>query len=426
MNMSNEEKKINLAVSRRRYAKLTSKKEKSLFLDQFCATTGLERKHAIKQLRKSGVKRKQGRRRIYGTDSRLLLTEIWKLSGKLCGKLLHAVVPCWLESLNRHGVVDPVVEKQLLLMSASTMDRLLRHAKHRSGRGRRRNENLETNRRRVPLKVDVWPLQTPSEAGWIEADTVAHCGGSMAGSFIWSAIFTDVATHWTEIRCVWNKGAEAVCQRLGEVFSVLPFEIKAMNTDNGSEFLNHHMAKNFPELCPDACHTRSRPYRKNDNAHVEQKNGNCVRRLFGYGRFDQRELVDLMNEIAIFQSLFNNLYSPTQRLLSKRREGRKYIKQFEKLPKTPAMRILECPDIDERHKNQVRLMLAQNDPISLRNTIEMKKRELLKLDYKIANQNKTELTCDISSGRARGLSQKHEASPPKGPPKKARAWCHPL
>ena len=127
-----------------------------------------------------------------------------------------------------------------------------------------------------------------------------------------------------------------------------------------------------------------------------------------------------------FCKSLNNLYSPTQRLLSKRREGRKYIKQFEKLPKTPAMRILECPDIDERHKNQVRLMLAQNDPISLRNTIEMKKRELLKLDYKIANQNKTELTCDISSGRARGPSQKHEASPPKGPPKKARAWCHPL
>ncbi len=301
------------------------------------------------------------------------------------------------------------------------------HREHRGGRGRRRNKSLEANRGLVPLKVDVWPLRTPSEAGWIEADTVAHCGGSMAGSFIWSAVFTDVATHWTEIRCVWTKGAEAVCQRLGEVFSVLPFEIKTMNTDNGSEFLNHHIARSFPELCPDARHSRPHPCRKNDNAHVEQKNRHRVRRLFGCGRFDQSELVEPMNEIAILQSLFDNLHSPTQRLLSKRREGRKYIKQFEKPPKTPAMRILECPDIDGRHKNQVRLMLAQNDPISLRNTIEMKKRELLKLAYKIAGQNKTGLTCKTISGRARGPSRKYEASPPKAPPKKkARAWCHTL
>jgi hypothetical protein len=383
MNMSSEEKKVNLAVCRRRYAQLTTKTEKGLFLDQFCCTTGLDRKHAIKQLRKRRLAVKRGGPRRYDMASRKLLVEIWALSEQLCGKLLHAVVSRWLASLKRRGSVDPAAEGQVLAMSASTMDRLLRHAKHRCGRGRRRGESLKEHRRQVPLKVDVWPERTPAEAGWVEADTVAHCGGSMAGNFAWSVVFTDVSTQWTEIRCVWNKGAEAVCRRAGEVVAVLPFVIKAMNSDNGNEFLNHHMARQFPEFCPAARRTRSRPYRKNDNAHVEQKNGHRVRRLFGYGRFGQAELVETINEIAVLQSRFDNLYCPTQRLLSKCREGRKYIKRFENPPKTPAMRILEDPSIAAHHKSQVRLMLAQNDPIDLLDAIHAKKRKFQKLAYEI-------------------------------------------
>lgn len=226
--MSLAEKKVNLAVSRRRYALLTTKTQKGLFLDQFCFTTGLDRKHAIKQVRKRSLPAKRGHPRRYDMDSRKLLVKIWRLTDQLCGKLLHAVASRWLESLKRRGTVDPAAEKQVLAMSASTMDRLLRSAKHHCGRGRRRAASLLEHRRQVPLKVDVWPEQTPREAGWIEADTVAHCGGSMAESFIWSVVFTDVATQWTELRCAWNKGAEAVCRRVGEVVALVPFKVKAM------------------------------------------------------------------------------------------------------------------------------------------------------------------------------------------------------
>lgn len=429
MNMSLEEKNVNLAVSRRRYAQLTTKTEKGLFLDQFCSTTGLDRKHSIKQLRKRKLPVKRGCPRRYDMNARKLLVEIWKLSGRLSGKLLHAVVLCWLESLKRRGSVDPAAERQLLSMSASTMDRLLRHAKHRcgGGGGRRRSESLQEHRRQVPLKVDFWPECTPNEAGWIEADTVAHCGGSMAGSFAWSVVFTDVPTQWTEFRCVWNKGAEGVCLRFEEVVGVFPFNVQAMNSDNGSEFLNQHMARYFPEFCPDARHTRSRPYRKNDNAHVEQKNGHRVRRLFGYGRVDQAQLVKPMNEIAILQSRFDNLYSPTQRLLSKHREGRKYVKRFENPPKTPAMRILEDPFVDESHKNQVRLMLDQNDPIDLLAAIQAKKREIQKLSYEIEKCAPSEKKhMKTVPGGPAGPPGNAGLCPPKGPPPEARAWCRPL
>lgn len=424
--MSLAEKKVNLAVSRRRYALLTTKSEKGLFLDQFCFTTGLDRKHAIKQVRKRSLPAKRGHPRRYDMNSRKLLVEIWRLTDQLCGKLLHAVASRWLESLKRRGAVDPAAEKQVLAMSASTMDRLLRNAKHHCGRGRRRAASLLEHRRQVPLKVDVWPEKTPREAGWIEADTVAHCGGSMAGSFAWSVVFTDVATQWTELRCVWNKGSEAVCRRVGEVVAVVPFTVKAMNSDNGSEFINSHLARYFPGFCPDASHTRSRPYRKNDNAHVEQKNGHRVRRLFGYARVDHAELVEPMNDIATLQSRFDNLYCPTQRLLSKRREGSKYIKRFENPPKTPAQRILEDSSIDEAHKLKVRLMLAANDPIDLLDGIQKAKRRFARIVYEIELREQIPANAaETTPGGPAGPPGNAGLRPPKGPPQKTSVRCRP-
>ena len=384
--MSNEEKKVNLSVCRRRYAKLDSKKEKGLFLDQFCATTELDRKHAIKQLRKRSEPKKRGRRRTYGTNAQRLLTDIWKLSERLCGKLLHEVVGMWLESLKRKTAVDAEAEKQVLAMSASTMDRLLRSSKHRYGPSRRRRDSLSIHRRETPLKIDVWPTQNPIGAGWVEVDTVAHCGGSMCGNFIWSLTCTDVATQWTEIRCVWNKGAEGIVEELKNIVLVVPFVIKGFNSDNGGEFLNGHLRRYFPTLCPQAIRTRSRAYRKNDNAHVEQKNGHRVRRWFGYGRVDQPELVNAMNEIAKLRSLFDNLYTPTQRLLSKRREGSKYIKRFENPPKTPARRVLEDTSVSLTHKQIVRCLLAENHPLELRHLVERKTKQFAKLEYEVETQ----------------------------------------
>ena len=383
--MSLEEKINNLTVSRRRYAQLSSKKEKGLFLDQFCNTTGLNRKHAIKQLskRNSVLKKRKGRPRHYTMGSRSLLTEIWHFSDHLCGKLLHSVVGMWIDSLKKLKEVDIEAEIQVREMSASTMDRLLRNVKHRTGVSKRRQSSLTEHRRQIPLKIDTWSIDNPNECGYLEADSVSLCGGSARGSYIWVVTVSDVFSQWTEMRCVWNIGAHGVCSRVSEIVKILPFPVIMFNTDNGGEFLNQHLIKNFPELCPNATQTRSRPYRKNDNAHIEQKNGRRVRNLFGYARMDQHELLEAMNELAIIKSTFDNLFRPTQRLLSKHREGRKYIKQFEVPPKTPAQRILEDATVEDYYKEKVKSVLLSTDPIALRTLFYKKVKEFQKLQYLI-------------------------------------------
>ena len=417
MNMSNEEKRVNLAVSRRRYTKLDTKKAKGLFLDHFCAMTGLERKHAIKRLRGRPGAARRGHPRSYDMNACRLLTTIWKLSDQLCGKLLQAVVGMWVESLKRRAQVDAQAERQVLAMSASTMDRLLRSAKHRCGSGRRRRDSLGEHRREIPLKIDAWPDQSPAGAGWIEADTVAHCGGSMSGNFVWSLTFTDVASQWTEMRCVWNKGAAAIVARIEGIVLEVPFSVAGFNSDNGGEFLNDHLKRYFPALCPQAMRTRSRSYCKNDNAHVEQKNGHRVRRLFGYGRIDRPELVEAMNEVATLRSRFDNLYTPTQRLISKRREGHKYIKRFENPPKTPAQRILEDPSVSPEHKLRVRRLLAANDPLELRGIVESKIKQLAKLEYLVETQtHKGDEVGKLPPGGPAGPPGNPGLRSPKGPP----------
>lgn len=211
--MSKEEKCVYLGVMRRRYAWMRRKKARTKVPDEFCGITGLSRKHAIKAL--SPGRRAPGRRGgpPGGTrEGTALLTRLWKLSDMMCGKLLKAVLPELPASVGRREALPEAVCREVLRMSASTIDRRLRRAKAACpDRGRRRRSSLEEHRREIPLKVDVWPDACPKQPGYIEVDTVAHCGGSMAGSFAWTVTSTDVATHWTALEPVWNKGAAGVC-----------------------------------------------------------------------------------------------------------------------------------------------------------------------------------------------------------------------
>lgn len=368
--MTKEEKAQYILLSRRRYGELGCKKEKGSFLDEFCAATGMSRKNAIRRLSPHApARRRRGRPFKADMRARRLLVRIWKLAGRPCGKLLRPVLGVWVGSLRRRGEEVPEETAAAVVgMSASTIDRRLRGAKPRAGRWRRAS-SLSEHRMEVPLKVDVWPRDAASRAGWVEVDTVAHCGGSMAGSFCWTLTLADVATQWVEMRCTWNNGAEAVVGRLGEMAGALPFAVAGVNSDNGPEFLNGHLRRNFGRLFPGAARTRSRPYRKNDNAHVEQKNGHRVRRLFGFGRLDVPEAVEAMNEAARLQSLYDNLYRPTQKLLSKTREGHRYRKVFEKEARTPAQRVLEDPGVGEAMKEKVRALLGRNDPAELRKSV---------------------------------------------------------
>ena len=370
--MSKEERRTTLAVSRRRYAELKGKKARSRFLDEYCAVTGHGRKHAIAALnaRRPGASRRRGRPSGFGAQSVKLLAKIWKLAGRPCGKLLHPVAGLYVASLRRHGGVDEGAAAEVSRMSASTMDRRLGYSRPPGGRGRGRTDSLGEHRRKIGLKTDVWPATSRQTPGWVELDTVAHCGGSMAGSFMWTLNCCDVATQWLEMRPAWNKGAHAVGGAMRESFAAIPTPILGANTDNGPEFLNAHLEREFPSLCPGAVRSRSRPYIKNDNPHVEQKNGHAVRRILGHGRIDRPEAFDAMRELLAAESLFRNLYRPTLKLLERRREGSRRIKRFEKTPKTPAQRMLDGDAVPEAGKGRVRDLLASNDPVTLRARID--------------------------------------------------------
>lgn len=378
--MSKVEKESILSVTRRRYAMMRTKKARGRILDEFCGTTGLSRKHAIKVL--STSRSSTGRRGCPPGGTRegtALLVKLWKLSDMMCGKLLKEVVRHYLPSLRRREAVSDEACEEVLGMSASTIDRRLRAVKAKAGGGkRRRRESLDMHRREIPLKVESWPEAYPKEPGWIEADTVAHCGGSMAGNFNWTLTLTDVATAWTGLKSVWNKGAEGIRESVGEFIAEAPFDVRGFNSDNGPEFLNSQLKTFFNTLQGKVIRTRSRSYRKNDNAHVEQKNSVQVRALFGYGRIDDPALLTLMNRINKLQGLIKNLFTPTMRLLSKERVGTRYCKRYEKTPKTPAQRVLESPSVSEGNKEKVREMLAKYDICDLRARLNTELRLLAK------------------------------------------------
>ena len=372
MEMSKDESRAYLGIMRRRYEAVRRKKGRGHVLDEFCGMTGLSRKHAIKALSPKRVPSGRSGCPPGGTrEGTALLTRLWRQSDMMCGKLLKAILPELLASVGRREAVPEAVRLEVLRMSAATVDRRLRKAKAAvPGRGRRRRSSLEEHRREIPLKVDVWPEAYPKEPGYVEVDTVAHCGGSMAGSFAWTLTMTDVASAWTELRAVWNKGAAGVCAALGSFVAEAPFETLMLNSDNDGEFINAHIRRCFPALAPSVVRTRSRSYRKNDNAHVEQKNGAQVRPLYGHGRISDESLLPLMNRINAAQGLIKNLFTPTMRLLSKERVGSRYLKRYEKMPKTPAQRVLESPDVAEDKKARVRALLAAHDILDLRERID--------------------------------------------------------
>jgi len=379
--MSKEERRATLAVSRRRYAEIKGKKRKGAFLDEYCAVTGHGRKHAVATLNgrnRRGAKRR-GHPRKFSTEAAKLLAKAWKLAGMPCGKLLHPVITAHVESLRRHGGVDGDAAAEVLGMSASSMDRLLRRCKPLGGRRWGRRDSLGEHRRKIGLKTDVWPKDAQMLAGWVEVDTVAHCGGSMSGSFAWTLTSCDVATQWIEMRPAWNKGAAAVCDALKESFGAMPFKVLGVNTDNGPEFLNAHLAAEFPWLCPGAVRSRSRPYVKNDNPYVEQKNGHAVRRILGYGRIDREDALGAIRDLLVAESLYRNLFRATFRLIEKHRDGSRWVKRFEKKPKTPSQRILDDPGAPAGDKAKVNALLAANDPVELRRRIDAAAQNLARI-----------------------------------------------
>ena len=262
-------------------------------------------------------------------------------------------------------------------ISAATIDRLLKPIRAKvARRGLSGTKPGTLLKKHIPIQAGVWDVTQP---GFIEADTVAHCGNSLAGNFVWSLTMTDICTTWTECRATWNKGSDGVMKQIKAVQKALPFQVLGFDCDNGSEFQTWHLLRYFQSHKQPIQFTRSRPYHSNDNAHVEQKNWSCVRQLFGYDRLENPRMVKMMNDLYANEfSLFTNFFCPTVKLVFKAREGSKWVRKHSK-PITPAQRILDHPDIPKSTKEKISAQIKSLNPFLIQKQIQRKLRAIFKL-----------------------------------------------
>ena len=368
-----------------------SKKEKGKMLDEYCATSGHDRKYAIKVINRykniprMKIKTKhetRGRKSQYDTpELKVALKNIWLASDQMCGKRLASILEEWLNHYDKHyPPLAPDIKQKLISISSATIDRILKPYRALSLRGRTGTKPGSLLKTQIPIMTDQWDNDIP---GFVEADTVAHCGDSLAGDFVWSLDLTDIASGWTELRACWGKGATEVVKNIQDIEEKLPFKLKGFDSDNGSEFLNYHLLRYFAH--PEDSEklrlqfTRSRPYKKNDNAHVEQKNWSHIRQLLGYSRLENKDIVPLINDLYTNEvSLFNNFFRPCVKLISKKRIGSKIKKQHSK-PMTPYRRLLDSQHIDNKTKVELQKKAKSLDPFKLRKQIEAKLKLIFKL-----------------------------------------------
>jgi hypothetical protein len=379
--MGIKERRIYLVAIRKRY-QAASKTAKAAILDEFCAVCGYHRKSAIRLLAKGDRKprRRPGRPPRYQREALLpVLKQLWLATDQMCSKKLVAALPLWLPFYERReGSLDDDLRAQLLAISPATLDRLLAPVKLAlPSRGRCGTKPGSLLRNQIPIRTSNWDITRP---GFVEADTVAHCGNSLAGDFIWSLTLTDISSGWTECRAMWNNGATGVIAQIKDIEAHLAFPLEAVDCDNGSEFLNHHLVRYFGEHKPRKIKfTRTRPYRKNDNAHVEQKNYSHVRHLLGYDRLEDSALVPLINHLYTHAfSAYHNHFCPNLKLKHKERRGSRYHKTYYP-PQTPYQRLLDSPDLSQDQKDQLIRYHESLDPFKLKKQIERELKAIFRL-----------------------------------------------
>jgi hypothetical protein len=307
-----------------------------------------------------------------------VLKAIWLAANLPCSKRLKACIPIWLPAYQqRNGQLPDDMIAKLLAISPPTIDRIFKPVRIKyKKRGVSTTRPGSILRNQIPVKTGQWDETRP---GFLEADTVAHCGTSMAGQFIFSLDIVDIATQWTEQRAVWGKGERGIKEQIEDVESSLPFPIQGFDCDNGSEFLNHHLVRYFHDRRNPVQFTRSRAYRKDDNSHIEQKNWTHIRQWLGYDRFDNIKLVSLINDLYTNEwRCYHNFFLPSVKLVDKNRVGSKTIKKFD-TPKTPYQRILESPDISIKTKKSLQKQFSHLDPFQLREAMEKRLANIFKL-----------------------------------------------
>jgi len=381
--MSQKSRNEYLETMRYRYQQ-RGREGKSKLLDELAEVCGYDRKHAIKLMNRPhgssrhGVERR-GRPATYGEEERVVLKTIWLAANQPCGKLLAPMLPAWLPHYEReHGRLGNAVRKRLKTISARSIDRLLAPVKAADTRRRHGGTKPGTLlRTQIPIRTDNDDIDRP---GYVEADTVAHCGGRLEGDFIWTVDLTDVHTQWTECRAVWNKGQHGVIAAIKDMEGALPFDLLGFDSDNGSEFLNWHLVKYLQERGdkPAVKFTRSRPYRKNDNARVEQKNWTHARQLLGYERLGHPESLEAFNEAYRHWCLLKNFFVPVMKLTEKTRVGAKVRKSYD-APQTPADRVLESGGVGRREAAWIRRQQRELNPFELHRKVDANLKEAFAL-----------------------------------------------
>jgi hypothetical protein len=298
-----------------------------------------------------------------------LLAQVWEASGYLCAQRLTAALPTWLPWLRRHARITPTLEAQLVQISPRQIDRRLRARKHRIKRrlyGTTRPGSLLKHQ--IPIKTDHWDVHQP---GYLEIDLVSHSGAAAAGEFLHTLDCVDIQTTWVERQAVMGKSRHGIVQAMTTIEQLLPFSLRGVDSDNGSEFINEHLWA----FCHDRPagqviqFTRSRPYKKDDNAHVEQKNWTHVRKLVGWERYDSAAALQALNALYADLRLFQNLFQPSMKLVRKERRGSRLLRRYDP-PQTPFARVRDCPEADSRKVAALQRVLATTDPFALSQRID--------------------------------------------------------
>ena len=363
---------------RQRYAAAT-REEKVSILTEFTSVSGLHRKSAIRVLNAEAepeppIKR-AGRPRLYDQAVQQGLVTLWEASDRVCGKRLKALLPVLLAAMEKHGhmAVDPTVKTALLALSAATIDRLLAPTRLVAS-ARRKPRRPSRLRRKMPLRTFAeWG---GARIGEMEMDLVAHCGTMNAGSYVSSLVMTDVVSGWTECAPVVVRSRELIVDTVERLRQALPFALLSLDTDNGVEFVN--------EVLVDYCAkhglglTRSRPYLKNDQAWIEQKNGAVVRRMVGYARLEGIAAGQALGRLYAASRLFVNFFQPSFKLAEKHREGARIIKRY-LAPTTPAARLMAAEGIPAEIKTRLKDLGDSLDPLRLLDEIRAMQHHLAAL-----------------------------------------------
>ena len=362
-------------ITAKRYFKAAARKEKTKILDEYCATLGCNRKYAINKFRIINYVgppgQRKNRKRLYSGEADAAVIKIWETLGCICAERVYPQISESIRILEKFGHIklSDSVKEELLSMSRATIGRRIMSHEKRFGRGK----GLSTTKpgsllkKHIPIQTQCWNTNI---AGFIEMDTVAHCGESLNGEFINTLQMVDIETTWTERKAVMGKSQHSILDAIKKAGTQFPFVIRGLDSDNGSEFINH-LLLNYCKS-KGIMFTRSRPYMKKDNAHIEQKNWTLVRKVLGYDRFDTQHQLMLINDLYDNElRQFINFFQPTLKLSSKERFGARVIKKYAPA-KTPYQRVLDSADVPSEKKEELKALYATLDPVKLRRNIDKK------------------------------------------------------